>query len=120
MFRALTSLKALGSMVLGTIIIASLLYIRIVFDSQHSLESWIEALSFSVQTVTTVGYGNWGVSNASSKCEVSLQLALLWPIQEAGDCRLVNVKMLSIALMLWGALLFAVTVAVMVEKIRDL
>jgi hypothetical protein len=34
-------------------------YIRVMYDGAVTTESAIEAASFAVQTVTTVGYGNW-------------------------------------------------------------
>lgn len=34
-------------------------YIRVMYDNQLTYDSAVESANFAVQTVTTVGYGNW-------------------------------------------------------------
>jgi hypothetical protein len=34
-------------------------YIGVMYDGQRSSVSWVEGANYAVQTITTVGYGNW-------------------------------------------------------------
>ncbi len=72
------------------------------YGGQLSWLSLVDGLYFSVQTVTTVGYGNWQPSSVS-----------------IDDGRVFWVKVLSIPAMLSGASLFAAAVAVAVEWFRE-
>ena len=69
------------------------------YGNQISGQSVVEGLYFSVQTVTTVGYGNWQPSTAN-------------------DAQVFWVKVISIPTMLAGASLFAAAIAVAVEWAR--
>jgi Trk-type K+ transport system membrane component len=89
--------SALG--LIALVALWSSLYIHIVFDGRLTIESLVEGLNFSVQTVTTVGYGNWE--------PVGLEAwKRLW------------LKALSIPLMVVGALFFALLVSELVEPRR--
>lgn len=61
----------------------------------------MEALNFSVQTVTTVGYSNWMPAGVSP-----------------GDPRVFWVKVISLPTMLAGAALFTITIAILVEMFK--
>lgn len=74
-------------------------YIRIMYGNQISGQSVVDGLYFSVQTVTTVGYGNWQPSTST-------------------DTQVFWVKVISIPTMLAGASLFAAAIAVAVEWAR--
>jgi hypothetical protein len=69
------------------------------YDNQFSGQSVVDGLYFSVQTVTTVGYGNWQPLTAR-------------------DTQVFWVKAISIPTMLAGASLFAAAIAVAVEWAR--
>ena len=51
-------LIALSALVV-LMVVATAVYIRTVFPGQLSLISLVEGAYYSIQTVTTVGYGNW-------------------------------------------------------------
>jgi hypothetical protein len=38
---------------------ATVVYIREIYNNERSWESFVEGANFGVQTITTVGYGNW-------------------------------------------------------------
>lgn len=71
------------------------LYILIMFEGKIDARSVIEAANYSVQTVTTVGYGNW-----------------VPPGIPENDPRILMVKLLSLPFMLSGPLLFGTTIGI--------
>ena len=76
------------------VVIVAGAYLRIMSEGSVSWASVVDAFYFSIQTVTTVGYGNWipvGVSE--------------------GDPRIFWVKVLSLPAMLIGAVLFTVAIS---------
>ena len=77
-------------------------------DTVSAASAWVEAFSFSVQTMTTVGYGNWWPG--MPPCDVGSGATALSGYEKATAGILV-VKLLSIPFMLVGAFIFAITVA---------
>lgn len=69
-------------------------YIRIMFEGKIDARSVVEAANYSVQTVTTVGYGNW-----------------VPPGVPEDDPRILIMKLISVPFMLSGPLLFGTVVA---------
>jgi hypothetical protein len=86
--------------------LSSAAYIEVMFDRELSLESFMEALYFSVQTVTTVGYGNWEPVWVRDMSRTAFLT------------RVFRVKVISIPTMLIGAALFAAAVALATEIYR--
>jgi hypothetical protein len=86
-------------------------YIQVMFDGRKDTASLIEALNYSAQTITTVGYGNWSPPQLKP-CEPGVQL---------NDCdpqfhsRLLRMKALSVPFMLVGAAYFAFAIGVLVN-----
>src|SRR5262249_424375 len=99
--RFLALLVALQSPLLlltATVVLSSEAYLVIRYGGlTNDPGAVIEALNFSVQTVTTVGYGNWdnGLANDATHDGVTLK----------------RLKLLSIPTMLVGALLFGLVVS---------
>ena len=77
-----------------------------------SVASGIEALNYSVQTVTTIGYGNW-VSDTAPCNGRQVQL----PFGSSVPGVLV-MKAVSVFFMMVGAIFFAVTIGLAVELIK--
>jgi hypothetical protein len=73
----------------------------IMFDGRYTPETVVEALNFSVQAVTTVGYGNWKPAAVEEK-----------------DTRVLWVKVISIPTMLAGPLAFGLLVSALFEATR--
>ena len=88
-------------------IIFSVAYIVVMFDGQVNQESIIEALNYSAQTVTTVGYGNWVPTH--------------WNFQEDSRLhqRVLFMKLLSVPFSLIGAFVFSVTIGMATLWILD-
>lgn len=92
---------------LGTIILALLAlgfvfgaaYHWVMFGSDATPDALIETLNYSLQTITTVGYGNW-VPAGWNLGDVEIQHRILY------------VKALSVPFMLVGGGLFAVLIGV--------
>lgn len=70
------------------------------FNGAITKESVVEALNFSFQTITTVGYGNWVPANVA-----------------ANDQRVFLVKILSLPFMLVGGGIFAVIVGIVANRL---
>lgn len=66
-------------------------YVRFFYANEFTGNSMIEGLNYSIQTVTTVGYGNW-------------------PLVRPTESQFRNVRICSIALMASGASLFAMVI----------
>jgi hypothetical protein len=78
-------------------------YVEIMFDGYWTDESRIEAYHFSVQTVTTVGYGNWEPARLKQ-----------WKFEkdvEARQQKALELKRLSVTIMSLGATAFALVIA---------
>ena len=74
-------------------------YHWLMFGPSVSAESLIEALNYSLQTITTVGYGNWvPASWDTSKQEL--------------QTRILYVKAISVPFMLVGGSVFAVLIGI--------
>lgn len=74
------------------------------FDRQFdSYEAWVEGAYYAVQTVTTVGYGNW---------ESPTVIMRYKPRPDLYALKVLHIKQLSILLMLIGATLYAVIIGV--------
>jgi Ion channel len=80
----------------SAIVIGAAVHISYFANGQVSIQTIIESLNYSVQTATTVGYGDWIPAGT-----------------HAGDPKLVAVRAFSIFLMLGGATFFTVTVGVL-------
>lgn len=80
-------------------VISTFAYHWLMFGSSLTAESTTEALNYSVQTITTVGYGNWVPSS--------------WDMDN-GELRkrILYVKALSVPFMLVGGALFAVLIGI--------
>src|SRR2546428_12745510 len=78
--------EGVAATLIAVIIFGALIYINVMFGGQIHRESVIEGLNYSVQTVTTVGYGNW-----------------VPPGIKENDDRILNLKLVSIPFMLIGA-----------------
>lgn len=74
-------------------------YHWLMFGPNVTAESLIEALNYSLQTITTVGYGNW-VPAAWDTSKEELQTRILY------------VKAISVPFMLVGGSLFAVLIGI--------
>ncbi len=83
------------------LLVASETYVQIMYRGTHSPDSVVDGLNFSVQTLTTVGYGNWKPAGVADD-----------------DARVFWVKAISIPTMVVGAFLFSLTVAVIVELFK--
>jgi hypothetical protein len=55
----LRSLAVAGGLLLAVFLIASAIFISTMYAGRITQESVIEASHYAMQTVTTVGYGNW-------------------------------------------------------------
>ncbi|MGH7411546.1 MAG: ion channel [Candidatus Methylomirabilis sp.] len=82
-------------------VLSSSAYVTIMFDGRYTPESVVEALNFSVQTVTTVGYGNWKPAAV-----------------EEHDARVYWVKVISMPTMLAGAVAFGLLVSALFEATK--
>ena len=74
----------------------------------------IDALNYSVQTITTVGYGNWVSSDPP--CNVLMEFSI--PLTGVKVSGVLLMKLVSIPFMLVGAGVFAVTIGLVVEWIK--
>ena len=83
---------------------------------ESGITAVIEALNFSVQTITTVGYGNWVSENppCHGKVDVWIPLGAAW-VKVPG---VLLMKLVSVPFMLVGAGIFAVTIGLAVEWIK--
>lgn len=79
----------------AVIILGTLIYINVMFSGKINQSSVIEGLNYSVQTVTTVGYGNW-----------------VPPGITEDDNRILTLKLVSVPFMLIGATTFSVLIGV--------
>ena len=87
--------------VIALVVLPSSAYIAIMFGGRYTSEAVVEALNFSVQTVTTVGYGNWKPAEVDEKAP-----RVFW------------VKVISIPTMLAGAAAFGPLVSALSEATR--
>ena len=87
--------------VIVLVVLSSSAYIMIMFDGRYMPESVVEALNFSVQTVTTVGYGNWKPAAV-----------------EEWDAKVFWAKVISIPTMIAGALAFGLLINALFEATR--
>lgn len=69
------------------------------FGSQPTRDSLIETLNYAIQTITTVGYGNW-VPTGWDINNIEIQNQILY------------VKAISVPFMLVGGALFAVLIGI--------
>lgn len=89
------------------LIIFSVAYIVVMFEGQVNHESIIEALNYSAQTVTTVGYGNWVPTHWNFQQDSGLHQRVLF------------MKLLSVPFSLIGAFVFSVTIGMATLWILD-
>jgi hypothetical protein len=80
--------------------LATAAYHWLMFGTSVSPESSIEASNYAVQTITTVGYGNWVPASWDPGNDKELQTRILY------------VKAVSVPFMLVGGSLFAVLVGI--------
>jgi hypothetical protein len=83
---------------------------------ESGITAAIEALNYSVQTITTVGYGNWLSEGppCHGKVDVWIPLGATW----ASVPGVLLMKLVSVPFMLVGAGIFAVTIGLAVEWIK--
>ena len=80
-------------------VLSTAAYHWLMFGANVSLDSLIEALNYALQTITTVGYGNWVPAS--------------WdPHDKELQTRILYVKAVSVPFMLVGGSLFAVLVGI--------
>ena len=95
--------KPLVSAILISLVVFAFLstaaYHWLMFGPNVTADSLIEALNYSLQTITTVGYGNW-VPAAWDTSREELQTRILY------------VKAISVPFMLVGGSLFAVLIGI--------
>ena len=84
-------------------------------DAHGIAVAMIEAFNYSVQTVTTVGYGNWAPADAACGSPVTVAI----PFTAWSFSGLLALKFISIFFMLAGAGVFAITVGLAVEWIKS-
>ena len=87
--------------VMVLVVLSSSAYIVIMFDGRYMPESVVEALDFSVQTFTTVGYGIWKPAAV-----------------EEWDAKGFRAKVISIPGMIAGALAFGILVNALLQATR--
>ena len=100
--------RVLGSLFISFTIVAlvcGILFHRAMFGGQIDADSVLETVNFVLQTVTTVGYGNWVPAS--------------WDLAKDGDARarVRDAKVVSLVLMLCGAGLFVVLIGVVANAI---
>ena len=78
---------------------AAYTFIQVMYDGYVSQETVIEALNYSVQTITSVGYGNWE--------QPAVQPLVPMPRHEQ---RVLRMRAYSIVFMLIGAATYTATV----------
>jgi len=103
------------------LLVFSVPYVRLICQPADSLRSGIasaiEALNYSVQTITTIGYGNWA---SDWPCDGRVKITIPF-VGNAGKnvsgVRLL--KLISSIFMLVGAGVFAITLGLAVEWIKQ-
>jgi hypothetical protein len=86
--------------------LSSAAYLQVMFDGAMTPASVIEALNYSAQTVTSVGYGNW--------------VPTQWKEADAGfHHRILIMKAISVPFCLLGAGFFAFAVGVLTNYVWD-
>jgi hypothetical protein len=96
----------LGPLFIGlTVVVISgaACYVRFYYANKFTEESIIEGLNYSVQTVTTVGYGNWPLTDVKPTLE-----------------QFRNLRICTIFLMPVGASLFAMTIGMVTTWLQSL
>lgn len=88
-------LAALIVLVATIVLVSSLAFIAVMFNGEPTRGAWVEALNFSIQTVTTVGYGNWDQPRVFSE-----------RVPQDWELRIFATKTMSLPVMLFGALIF--------------
>jgi hypothetical protein len=89
-------LVALIGLIVTLVLASSAAYIGLMFYEQPARgEAWIEAFNFSVQTVTTVGYGNWDQPRVLNNLTTHER-----------ELRVFATKVVSLPVMFFGALFF--------------
>ena len=71
-------------------------------EKRFSEAALIEGAYYSMQTITTVGYGNWVPTNLEEK-------------KDKIDAKILNIKLISVPFMFFGAALFATLVGLVVH-----
>ena len=91
-------LAIVSSLVVFTFIFTAA-YHWLMFGPNITRDSVIEALNYSLQTITTAGYGNWVPAGWDTS-------------KEELQTRIVHVKAISVPFMLVGGSLFAVLIGI--------
>ena len=85
-------------------------YIQIVFDGQSTEEAIVEGLSYSIQTVMAVGYGNWEPSRSHAwRARLT---------EDQRENRMYQLKGLSIGIMVTGGAFFGALIGAVSELVR--
>lgn len=99
MNRSVYLLGAILVTLLAVSLICAAAYHLVMFGSGPTAESLTETLNFSLQTITTVGYGNW--------------IPVGWDVKGAAiQQRILYAKAISLPFMLVGGTLFALLVGI--------
>jgi hypothetical protein len=96
----------LGPLFIGLIVAViggTACYIRFFYANAFTEESIIEGLNYSVQTVTTVGYGNWPLANVRPT-----------------EFQFRTLRICTIALMAFGAALFTMVIGMVTTWLQGL
>ena len=97
-------------------VVSTVGYVEIMFDRQWKCDLWrvwaceslVEGAYFSLQTVTTVGYGNWEPAKSST-----------WP-PAVRNGKVLRLKRFSLLVMAIGATLFPASIGVAVTILTGL
>ena len=88
-------------------VIFSAAYVIVMFDGKPGPEGLIEALNYSAQTITTVGYGNWVPS--------------WWDLDKPElRSRVLRMKLLSVPFALFGATFFGLAIGIAANSVSRL
>lgn len=99
MTRAVYLLAAVLTTTVAVSLVCAAAYHLVMFGSGLTPESLTETLNYALQTITTVGYGNWVPAG--------------WTIQDTEiQRRILYVKAISVPFMLVGGTLFAILVGI--------
>jgi hypothetical protein len=78
-------------LLLITVVLSTDMYVRVMYQSPTFamltsgwVEAYLEGLYFAVQTVTTVGYGNWQLGNPDTAASVTTMRRWAIPTMLAG------------------------------------
>ena len=99
--KAWLIVSALG--LAAVLIVSTYSYVHVMYDDVFTRESLVEASSFAVQTVTTVGYGNWEHPARGDRLNQGQ--------------RILTLRAMSVGFMLLGATFYVLVTGVVVASL---